>query len=95
MQRILRRYGRKKYCPNCGNQLKDNARFCGKCGNAVRELKPAEPPVIEETEKPVIKPVKQKKKNRHLPFILAMVVTSTAGGNDEQSAREGNDGRVS
>ena len=68
-----------KYCPNCGNQLKDNARFCGKCGNAVRELKHLETPVIEETEKPVIKPVKQKKqkkKNRHLPFVLAMVVTS-------------------
>ena len=63
-----------KYCPNCGNQLKDNARFCGKCGNAVRELKPAGTPVIEETEKPVIKPQKQKKKNRHLPFILALAV---------------------
>ena len=34
--------------------------------------------------------------NRKITYIiLAMVVTSTAGGNDEQSAREGNDGRVS
>ena len=24
-----------KYCPNCGNQLVDEARFCSKCGTAV------------------------------------------------------------
>ena len=34
--------------------------------------------------------------NKKITYIIcAMVVISTAGGNDEQSAREGNDGRVS
>ena len=34
--------------------------------------------------------------NKKITYIIcAMVVMSTAGGNDEQSAREGNDGRVS
>ena len=33
---------------------------------------------------------------RKITYIICpMVVLSTAGGNDEQSAREGNDGRVS
>ena len=34
--------------------------------------------------------------NKKITYIICpMVVLSTAGGNDEQSAREGNDGRVS
>ena len=59
-----------KYCPNCGNQLKDNARFCGKCGNAVRELKQLETPVIEAVKRPVGKSAKKKSR---LPIIAASI----------------------
>ncbi|MEQ8174763.1 MAG: DUF3352 domain-containing protein [Syntrophomonadaceae bacterium] len=30
-----------KYCGNCGNQLVDDARFCGKCGHTVPGAEPA------------------------------------------------------
>lgn len=40
------------YCPNCGNQLSDDARFCNACGTAVQTEAKAEPayqePVYEE-----------------------------------------------
>ena len=33
------------FCPKCGNQMADNAKFCGKCGYSVAPAAPAEEPV--------------------------------------------------
>ncbi len=62
-----------KYCPNCGKQLKDDARFCGKCGNPVREIRPAEIRAAETAAGPA-KRKKQKKKKGYLSFILVFAV---------------------
>ena len=34
------------FCKNCGNQLKDNAKFCPKCGAAVSRIAPPPRPEI-------------------------------------------------
>ena len=26
------------YCPRCGNEIADNARFCGNCGNQIKKV---------------------------------------------------------
>lgn len=32
-----------KFCPNCGNQLGDNEKFCGKCGSTVDNVQQVQP----------------------------------------------------
>lgn len=27
-----------KFCPNCGSQLEENTKFCGKCGMKINNL---------------------------------------------------------
>ena len=33
-------YQQKVLCPNCGNEVSVNSKFCGNCGNKVEEIKP-------------------------------------------------------
>ncbi|MBR1393712.1 MAG: zinc ribbon domain-containing protein [Ruminococcus sp.] len=56
------------FCPNCGNQVPDNAKFCGGCGYrfpeaeaAVQEAVPQQAPVIPEPVREIIpdQPVQQ------------------------------------
>ena len=32
-----------KFCPNCGEKLKEGAKFCPKCGSEIKTGKPANP----------------------------------------------------
>ena len=37
------------FCPNCGNQVRDNEKFCGKCGTKLQEAAPQpEQPVYQQ-----------------------------------------------
>ena len=63
------------YCPNCGKQIDDNARFCMECGfqlvgNPTRKL---EPPVDQET--PTEIPVQQTRSEQ--PQIVINNIQST------------------
>ena len=33
-------------CPKCGNELKDNSKFCSSCGEKIEEIKPVEEEVV-------------------------------------------------
>lgn len=41
-------------CPNCGNELRSQARFCGRCGAPRPQLLPgfAQAEALEETDTP-------------------------------------------
>ncbi|MBR6793964.1 MAG: zinc-ribbon domain-containing protein [Clostridia bacterium] len=51
------------YCYNCGNHLKDEDRFCEKCGMPVQPVvqnqAPAEEPAAEPVAEPAAEPVRQ------------------------------------
>lgn len=51
------------YCYNCGNHLKDEDRFCEKCGMPVQPVTqpqvPAEEPMVEPAAEPVQQPAQQ------------------------------------
>lgn len=51
------------YCYNCGNHLKDEDRFCEKCGMPVQPVvqnqNPAEEPAAEPVQQPAAEPVQQ------------------------------------
>lgn len=42
-----------QYCRKCGNLLKENAKFCGKCGEPAVLPEPEKPIIQEEIQKPV------------------------------------------
>ena len=46
-----------KYCSKCGNQIADNARFCGRCGAPSPDS--ARPPVNQPVNQPVYQPMTQ------------------------------------
>lgn len=49
------------YCPECGNEVKENAKFCAKCGTKLNFAPKAETPVAEPAvEKQVAPAVEQK-----------------------------------
>ena len=49
------------YCPECGNEVKENAKFCAKCGTKLNFAQKAETPVAEnKPEAPATKPVVEK-----------------------------------
>jgi hypothetical protein len=48
-----------KYCMNCGNELGDDARFCGKCGAPAHIAPPPQPPQPVYTPMPVVLKKKQ------------------------------------
>ena len=65
------------FCPNCGKQLPDNAKFCNGCGAQQIPTAPAEPvkPVVGVYAEPV-KPVKAKKKFPIWVVIVALVLVA-------------------
>lgn len=42
-----------RFCKNCGAQLMDNARFCGKCGTSFASDEPAQDAMATEAEKEI------------------------------------------
>jgi hypothetical protein len=66
-----------KYCRNCGNEMKDGARFCGKCGAAVAGAPAPQPahttPAVVNQPSPV-KAVKRKGGCNTLCVVLAIVL---------------------
>lgn len=62
-------------CPICGELLPENAKFCGKCGNAIS----SEMPAVEES--PVVEtPVVQKPENVFTGIIGALIGAAIGGG---------------
>lgn len=52
-------------CPNCGNEIADNAKFCGKCGGKIQ----GEIPVIKpQIEQPVINNVQPTSPNGNMQY---------------------------
>ena len=52
-------------CPNCGNEIADNAKFCGKCGGKIQ----GEIPVIKpQIEQPVINNVQPTSSNGNMQY---------------------------
>ena len=72
------------YCRKCGNELKGNAKFCGKCGTSINidlsnkkeDIKPQViTKVIERKEQPII----QKTSSLVIyTIIVSTIITSTA-----------------
>ena len=62
------------YCAYCGSEVKNNARFCGKCGNAVVTYvaPPAPPKVIYVEEKPLT-PILEDRAVVALTFCILIV----------------------
>lgn len=58
------------FCPNCGKQLPDEARFCPICGHAIK----AAPGAAEPARAGAPVPEKKKKKRRKAPLIVALVL---------------------
>lgn len=59
-RRVIVRY-EKMFCPNCGNQIADNAKFCSACGSPIAQAaapaepaKPVEPVAPVEFAQPVV-----------------------------------------
>lgn len=48
-----------KFCPNCGQELAENAVFCPNCGNAIAPTVPVQPAVQPTAQpvQPVVQPV--------------------------------------
>lgn len=63
------------FCPNCGTQLPDHARFCAGCGSAIPEVVPQQPIAPEVTTEATKKKPKVSKK---LLLILAIVLAAAA-----------------
>lgn len=55
----------KKFCPNCGSELSDDAKFCGKCGYQFNTIP------ISQTQIPI---KKEKKKHTALKVIGILIV---------------------
>ena len=52
------------FCPKCGNQLEENAKFCAKCGYSVNQFQASAPNTgvpVHTSEVPVHKEKKRKK----------------------------------
>ena len=47
-------------CPNCGNEIADNARFCGKCGGKIQGEMPVIKPQMEQPVTNNIQPASSK-----------------------------------
>ena len=57
------------YCRNCGEKLKNNAKFCSKCGTIIEEEKQKVIEIIEEKE------VKPDSKANNLVVLLLVIIT--------------------
>jgi len=69
-----------RYCQNCGSPLRDNAKFCGKCGTSLPIQTPvqpayAQPPVQQPSNQPQYPASPQKKSNgKIIAAILAVSI---------------------
>ena len=74
------------FCPNCGTQNSDGAKFCAKCGGALRSAAPVNQQPVSEQPVPAQKrgrtygPQERKKANRLciLSLILGIVIPLAA-----------------
>lgn len=57
------------YCRNCGNELKENARFCSICGTSINEEKQQVIEIIEEKEEKI------ESKANNVTVLLLVLVT--------------------
>lgn len=66
------------YCKNCGFKLKNNDKFCGKCGKAVEnKTEPQEVEIIEIEEKE--KKVESLTSNKYIYTIIALTMLFSFG----------------
>ena len=71
-------------CPKCGNNLEENAKFCGKCGYKVGEdsspsTQPASPDAGKHKENESKKPFRKRKVIISLILILLIVISAVIG----------------
>jgi len=72
------------YCPNCGHEVKDSAKFCDKCGKEIDIVrKNSEPTNTTETqhteERPHREPLSSKSKKTIIIVIAAVLVVALCG----------------
>lgn len=65
------------YCENCGAEITDNGKFCGKCGKDVSysQIKPQ-----TDIKIPQIKPEKQTKLKKRIIALALVVCLIITGG---------------
>ena len=65
------------YCPNCGNQLSDGARFCSRCGNDVSGDSPTQriprPEMQPEYQQDAPEPPDSGKRTTKIILIVAII----------------------
>lgn len=72
------------FCPNCGNQLPDNAKFCVNCGTSVNiitesaepDSSPYVPPYEEPYEAPYEPAVPEYKPKKKLPLAIILIAAA-------------------
>lgn len=64
------------YCPRCGAELKNGAKFCGKCGAPVKMVEPKEE--ASEVNKPVSEPVSKKPETDGVVQVAIPVTVAAA-----------------
>lgn len=65
------------FCPKCGNQLEENAKFCAKCGYSVNQFQASAPNTgvpVHASEVPVHKEKKRKKRGIRIVVILIVLL---------------------
>ena len=65
----------KKVCPQCGAEIKENAKFCGKCGTRYEESKNGNTSTRQEVQqKQIIVPRKRKLKVLAIVLVIAIAI---------------------
>ena len=71
----------KRFCPNCGTELRADARFCPECGTKIEEKEEPriasivdEKGVGERTQKEDVIKEKKKKKNTGIKIVIMIII---------------------
>ena len=62
------------FCPNCGNNLPDNAAFCGACGKALGTAQPQQQVYQQYYQQPYAAPLAPAKKTGALVMIAVLLI---------------------